>query len=150
MGDKIKITMNWPWEINYVDTELSSSSIFFKTKTENAINISPSQKVVMKNLTIENIYTLFAKSIKIRTESSEGNSMEIPPGEYMINIEVYAENIKTAAMYPIQLTWTGHAFDIRTEEVNRGMDFRNDTEIKLRTEKYEDLINIRKSFLYKK
>ena len=132
---------NVPWTWNEYNKTISQSGKFFEASSEksNFINILPTQKVTLSLLTVD---TLYGEPLADNTE--------VPPMKFAIRVDVYAENMTTAASYPIELKCTKKAFDIRAEQIRRDQELKDKLEGRLEKEKFDELMNLRESIFYKR
>ena len=129
----------WTW--NEYNKTTSQSGVLFDTSSDdrNFININPTQKVSLSHLMVNTLY-----------EEPLADNQKIPSAKFTINVEIYSENMTTAASYPIELEWTGSAFDDETDQIKRELKLRDELEQRLWKEKSDELLNLRESALYKR
>ena len=75
---------------------------------------------------------------------------EFPPMNFIVKVEVYAENTTPAASYPIELEWTGKAFNTLTERIIADRHRIINLEKYLHKNKADKTIKLLKSKFFKK
>lgn len=78
------------------------------------------------------------------------NDEKVPQMKFKIRVEVYTENMTTAATHIIELNWTGSSFDISPEHFQNFIQRRFQLESKLYEEEVTQSIKLGKSGVFKK
>ena len=135
-------TRSVPWTWNEYNKTQSQVGSYFEDifdKGSYSIDIRPKQKTTLSYITSR---TLYGKPLDA--------NLNVPPMRFVIKVEVYAENVSTAAIYPLYLYWTGESFDITTKPLSDDASLVNKLDIKLDKEKSAELFKLRKFTFYKK